>query len=100
MVADLWQKFMDQLKDPWVVLGFVGQAAFFGRFVVQWIHSERHGRSLIPVSFWYLSLVGTALLFVYSVYLGNPVFIIGQGLGSLVYIRNLMLLRKEKRELA
>ena len=73
----------------WYVLGFVGQAFFFSRFLVQWLASERAGRSVFPVAFWYLSLVGGVTLLAYAVHLRDPVFIIGQATGALIYLRNL-----------
>ncbi len=81
---------------PWLVVGFAGQTFFFSRFLIQWIHSERAGRSTIPHVFWYLSLGGGLLLLAYAVQLGDPVFILGQSLGTLVYVRNLMLLRRPR----
>ena len=75
--------------DAWVVLGFVAQAFFTMRFVVQWIASERARRSVVPVAFWFFSIGGGALLLVYALYRRDPVFIAGQALGLVVYIRNL-----------
>ena len=75
--------------DGWVVLGFVAQAFFTMRFVVQWIASERARRSVIPVAFWFFSIGGGALLLVYALYRRDPVFIAGQALGLVVYVRNL-----------
>jgi lipid-A-disaccharide synthase-like uncharacterized protein len=75
--------------DAWVVLGFVAQAFFTMRFVVQWIASERARKSVIPVAFWFFSIGGGALLLVYALYRRDPVFIAGQALGLVVYIRNL-----------
>src|SRR5580692_1345699 len=75
--------------DGWVVLGFVAQAFFTMRFVVQWIASERARRSVVPVAFWFFSIGGGALLLVYALYRRDPVFIAGQGLGLVVYMRNL-----------
>ena len=80
----------------WLYLGFIAQALFTGRFIVQWIASERAGKSVIPIHFWLLSLSGSALLLVYAIHLKDPVFIVGQSAGCFVYIRNLMLLRKER----
>ena len=77
--------------NPWVVLGFVAQGFFTMRFLVQWIASERQGRSVVPVAFWYLSVAGGGLLLVYAIYRKDPVFILGQAAGLVVYIRNLML---------
>jgi lipid-A-disaccharide synthase-like uncharacterized protein len=75
--------------DGWVILGFVAQAFFTMRFVVQWIASERARKSVVPVAFWFFSIGGGALLLVYALYRRDPVFIAGQALGLLVYVRNL-----------
>ena len=74
--------------DGWVVLGFVAQAFFTMRFVVQWIASERARASVIPVAFWFFSIGGGVLLLIYALYRRDPVFILGQALGLVVYIRN------------
>jgi lipid-A-disaccharide synthase-like uncharacterized protein len=79
----------------WTVLGFFGQAFFAGRFLVQWIVSERRSESVIPMAFWILSLLGGSLLFIYALYRRDPVFILGQGAGLLVYARNLALIRRK-----
>lgn len=86
------QTLVDSL--PWLIVGFAGQALFFSRFLVQWLRSEREGRSTVPRAFWYLSLGGGALLLSYAVHRQDPVFILGQSAGAFVYIRNLMLLRR------
>lgn len=83
--------------DAWVVLGFFAQAMFMMRFVVQWIASERARRSVVPVAFWFFSLGGGVLLLIYSLQRGDPVFILGQALGLIIYIRNLWLIAKHKR---
>jgi lipid-A-disaccharide synthase-like uncharacterized protein len=75
--------------DAWVVLGFVAQAFFTMRFVVQWIASERARASVIPVAFWFFSIGGGVLLLIYALYRRDPVFIAGQALGLIVYVRNL-----------
>ena len=75
--------------DWWVALGFVAQAFFTMRFVVQWIASERARASVIPVAFWFFSIGGGVLLLVYALYRRDPVFIAGQALGLVVYLRNL-----------
>lgn len=80
-----------------VTLGFSGQALFSMRFVVQWLASERAGRSVIPTLFWYFSIAGGLTLLAYAVYRADPVFIVGQGLGLFIYLRNLWLVLKEKR---
>ncbi len=81
----------------WLALGFTGQIVFGLRFVVQWIVSEKAGRSVIPVIFWYLSITGSLMLFVYATYRLDPVFMLGQGTGCFIYIRNLVLIKKSKQ---
>lgn len=83
-------------KSLWMAVGFAGQIFFFGRFVIQWIQSERRGRSVIPTVFWYLSLGGGLLLLAYAIHRRDPVFIAGQAAGSVVYVRNLMLIRRHR----
>jgi len=84
----------------WLALGFAGQALFSARFLVQWVYSERHRQSLIPVAFWYFSLAGGATLFAYALHIGDPVFILGQSLGVLIYSRNLYFIHRRRHELA
>jgi lipid-A-disaccharide synthase-like uncharacterized protein len=86
--------------DGWVLLGFVAQGFFTMRFVVQWIASERARRSVIPVAFWFFSIGGGVLLLVYSLYRRDPVYIAGQALGLLVYIRNLYFIAIHKQQAA
>jgi len=81
----------------WIALGFAGQLLFTGRFLVQWIASERKGQSVVPIHFWLLSLGGSMVLLVYAISRRDPVFIAGQSFGSIVYIRNLMLIRKQAK---
>ncbi|GGF74133.1 membrane protein [Azorhizobium oxalatiphilum] len=83
--------------DGWVVLGFVAQVMFTGRFVVQWIASERAGRSVLPFAFWTFSLGGGTLLLVYAIYKRDPVFIAGQVFSTLIYLRNLQFAIRERR---
>jgi lipid-A-disaccharide synthase-like uncharacterized protein len=78
----------------WLMLGLTAQAAFFSRFLVQWVASERAGRSIVPVAFWYLSLGGSLMLLVYAIHRMEPVFALGQSVGGIVYIRNLILLKR------
>jgi len=84
------------MNQVWLVIGFAGQVVFSLRFLVQWIASERRQESVIPVAFWYISLTGTTLLFAYATYRRDPVFMVGQAFGFIVYIRNLMLIYKKK----
>jgi len=78
----------------WLALGFLGQALFASRFLVQWIVSEKQGRSVMPAYFWYASLAGGAVLLTYAIHLRDPVFITGQAFGALVYSRNIVLRRR------
>ncbi|MEN3365934.1 MAG: hypothetical protein V7606_3208 [Burkholderiales bacterium] len=80
----------------WLLVGFAGQALFMMRFVIQWIQSERLRRSVVPLAFWYFSIVGGVTLLVYSVHRKDPVFIVGQLLGIFIYVRNLWLIRAER----
>ncbi len=83
--------------DPehiWLLVGFLGQGLFFMRFFIQWIASEKRGESIIPKAFWYFSLSGGIVLFIYSIYRWDPVFMLGQGTGLLIYSRNLYLIHR------
>lgn len=88
-VGDYIQNVFFLRLNWWVLLGYAGQSLFAMRFVVQWIASERAGRSVMPVAFWFFSMGGGMLLLAYALYIRDPVFIIGQGLGLFVYLRNL-----------
>jgi lipid-A-disaccharide synthase-like uncharacterized protein len=93
----LYDVFIDKL-DVWVVLGFVAQGFFTMRFLVQWIASERARASVIPVAFWFLSIGGGLLLLIYALYRRDPVFIVGQAFGLLVYVRNLYFIKINVRQ--
>jgi lipid-A-disaccharide synthase-like uncharacterized protein len=80
----------------WLYLGFAGQLLFALRFIVQWVASERKGESVIPVYFWYLSLIGSFILLAYAIFRRDPVFILGQSTGFIVYARNLMLIYRKR----
>ena len=86
--------------DPkiWIVIGFIGQALFSARFIIQWFVSERARRSIIPMAFWYFSLAGGAVLLTYALYKRDPVFIVGRGMGLIVYLRNLYLIRTGRQK--
>ena len=84
--------------NVWLIIGLVGQATFFMRFMIQWIVSEKKGESTIPVAFWYLSLTGGLILFCYAIHKKDPVFIMGQSSGILIYVRNLILVRRSSAE--
>jgi lipid-A-disaccharide synthase-like uncharacterized protein len=80
-----------------LVIGFGGQAIFTARFLVQWLASERKRDSVMPVTFWWLSLVGGLTLFVYGYLRRDPVIMLGNSMGVFIYVRNLMLVSKKKR---
>lgn len=92
----MWQELVTKL-DFWAAFGLLAQLAFTARFVVQWIASERRGKSVMPLAFWYLSLGGSTGLFVYALARADPIFILGQSLGSIIYLRNLTLIYRERR---
>ena len=82
----------------WIAIGFLGQLFFTSRFLVQWIVSERRRESVIPLAFWWFSLFGGVTLLSYAVWRQDPVFIMGQAAGLLVYVRNLVLIGRRGRE--
>jgi lipid-A-disaccharide synthase-like uncharacterized protein len=83
---------MTTTETIWIAVGFFGQGLFFGRWIIQWWASERSAKSKVPVSFWYMSLVGGLITLAYAIYRRDPVFIAGQSIGAIVYVRNLMLI--------
>lgn len=83
---------MSTTEKIWIAIGFLGQGLFFGRWIVQWLASERSATSKVPVAFWYLSLIGGLITLAYAIYKADPVFIAGQSIGAVVYIRNLILI--------
>jgi lipid-A-disaccharide synthase-like uncharacterized protein len=95
----LHEVFVERL-DWWVMLGFVAQAFFTMRFLVQWIASERAGRSVIPIAFWWCSIGGGLLLLIYALYRRDPVFIAGQAFSFFVYSRNLYFVLRDRRTAA
>jgi lipid-A-disaccharide synthase-like uncharacterized protein len=84
-------------EPVWTTIGFMGQFTFGGRFILQWLVSEYKKKSYIPIAFWYLSLVGSIILLVYSVHRVEPVFVLGFSLNAIIYIRNLHLIYKHKQ---
>lgn len=85
------------VEQAWIALGMGGNLLFFSRWVVQWVASERARRSVIPVAFWYLSIAGSLVLLCYALYRRDPVFIVSQLPNSIIYLRNLHLLRRERQ---
>ena len=88
------------VEHVWLLIGFLGQALFASRFIIQWFKSELVGRSVIPLSFWYCSLSGGIVLLTYAIYRQDPVFIAGQATGLIVYSRNLFLISRERKDAA
>jgi lipid-A-disaccharide synthase-like uncharacterized protein len=78
----------------WLIIGFGGQFLFALRFLIQWIASERAKKSVMPVSFWYLSIAGGLTLLLYAIWRRDPVFVLGQSTGCFIYARNLYLIRR------
>ena len=81
----------------WVLLGLLGQVAFAGRMVFQWLVSEKHKRSVVPVGFWWMSLIGATMMLVYFVWRRDIVGVLGQTTGWMIYLRNLWLIHRERR---
>jgi len=81
----------------WTLIGLFGQGLFMMRFVVQWIASERVKQSIVPEVFWYFSLGGGIILFIYAIHQQDIVFMLGQGLGLTIYLRNIYFIRKKGR---
>jgi lipid-A-disaccharide synthase-like uncharacterized protein len=92
-----WFNVDSPVELAWVVFGLFAQLMFTGRFIVQWLASEKARKSVMPVAFWYFSLAGGLMLLAYAIHRADPVFILGQGLGVVIYLRNLWLIRVEKR---
>lgn len=85
------------VESVWLGIGFFGQSLFFSRWIIQWIASERRAESQMPLAFWYMSLAGGLIVLSYAVYRRDPVFIAGQGIGTFVYLRNLMLIHAKRK---
>jgi lipid-A-disaccharide synthase-like uncharacterized protein len=86
------------VEKAWLAVGLMAQLLFSMRFLVQWIASERARRSIVPEMFWYFSCTGGFLLLAYALYRGDPVFILGQGTGLLIYARNIHFIWQGRRE--
>jgi lipid-A-disaccharide synthase-like uncharacterized protein len=104
MLVDLYEQAQGQIIGIFtdgaslaVIVGFLGQALFTARFLVQWIASERAGQSVVPLAFWFFSLGGGLVLLGYAIYRKDPVFIVGQATGVFIYVRNLMLISRQKQ---
>ncbi len=95
-MKEIFHEFMVVLGQPMAIVGLVGQAVFSSRFLVQWIVSEKEKKSVIPNSFWFLSIAGSAMTLVYAIWRRDPVFTLAQSFGMVVYVRNIMLIRQHK----
>ncbi len=84
-------------EKVWLGIGFLGQSLFFSRWLLQWFISEKKEESQIPVSFWYMSLGGSVIVLAYAIHILDPVFMAGQSVGTLVYVRNLILIHRSKK---
>lgn len=87
-----------QPEQLMVIIGFAGQGLFAMRFIIQWLTSEKHARSVIPLAFWYFSIGGGAVLLLYALWRKDPVIICGQGLGLFIYLRNLYLIKRSSAD--
>lgn len=86
------------IDKGWLAVGLLGQALFSARFIVQWLSSEKVQKSVIPTAFWYFSLAGGATLLAYAIHRRDPVFILGQATGLVIYLRNLQFLRRDREQ--
>lgn len=98
-MKEMWDGIFAGGFDLMYLVGFLGMIAFASRFIVQWVVSEYKKESVIPVSFWYLSIVGSLLLLIYAIYRQDPIFIMSYLPNCLIYTRNLILINKQKKEL-
>lgn len=96
MLAD-WFSDMTRAELIWVGIGFLGQFMFSMRFLVQWVVSERARESVVPLAFWYFSIFGGMTLLSYAIWRQDPVIIVGQATGLVIYLRNLRLIYKKRR---
>lgn len=95
----MFEKLLGNLDWLFICLGLPAQLLFTSRFVVQWIESERQGKSVMPLAFWYFSISGSIGLLAYGLLRGEPILVLGQALGSVIYLRNLVLIHKPKKVL-
>lgn len=96
-LRDLQARYPQFKLDFWLIFGFIGQAMFTMRFLVQWIASEKRKESVIPVSFWYFSLIGGLIVLIYAIHRMDPVFILAYLPGNFIYFRNLYFIYKKKK---
>ena len=84
------------IDEIWICIGLIGQFLFSCRFIVQWLASEINKKSIIPIAFWYFSIFGSLTLLAYAIHRADPVFILGQSTGFIIYMRNLILIYRER----
>lgn len=92
-----WFHVNSRVELLWVLFGLAAQMMFTGRFLLQWLASEKQKKSVVPVAFWYFSLAGGLMLLAYAIHRRDPVIILGQAVGVVIYLRNLMLIYKDRR---
>lgn len=97
MLVEFWRSH-STAELIWIAVGLIAQGMFSARFLVQWVASERVRRSIVPEAFWYFSFFGGALLLAYAIHRRDPVFILGQAFGLIVYTRNIWFLHRARRE--
>jgi lipid-A-disaccharide synthase-like uncharacterized protein len=95
-----WLETIFNITSPvgiiWVSVGLLGQILFTGRMLIQWFASEKSGRSVIPVAFWWMSLIGATMLLIYFIWRRDIVGVLGQATGWGIYVRNLVLIRRSR----
>lgn len=89
---------LNAITIAWLCIGLLGQLLFSIRFVLQWLSSERHRKSVIPTAFWYFSIAGAIVLLAYAIHLRDPIFILGQCFGVFIYFRNLQLVYQHRKQ--
>lgn len=94
----MWWAGTPTVEKVWLAIGLFAQLMFSMRFLVQWVASERARRSIVPEAFWYFSVLGGAMLLAYAIYRMDPVFILGQGMGLLIYARNIQFIMQHRSE--
>ncbi len=100
IILSFFNDIFQQLHDPWKIFGIVAQSFFMMRFAIQWFASEKAGQSVIPVAFWYFSILGAVSLLIYGIREREIVIIMGQSLPIIIYCRNIQLIRKHKKAVA
>jgi lipid-A-disaccharide synthase-like uncharacterized protein len=98
LLSNVARQYPNVKIDHWVLLGFMGQALFTMRFIVQWVASEKRKESVIPVAFWYFSLGGGLILLAYAIHRMDPVFILAYLPGNFIYFRNLWFIYRKRRK--